>query len=193
VKPNTTRVQASHSLDGARVFSIPHIFQGGVMLDGVYVSGIAWLLFLANLRVLGPGNAVVVAMLGVAAAAATVVLGWAFWTCYADGVLTLRADQVIWERSWQRWKSTRHLATADIETVQIVQSRWASSKKRTVRGLEIKAGRRHIRLGWQLSWEERYWLAQEAKDFLAPFAPALRVSIALEASEAALQQGDLPQ
>jgi hypothetical protein len=152
MRPQTTQIQASRPSDGERAFAIPHIFQSGVMLDGVYMAGIAWLLFLANLRVLGTAeNGAVVAILGVAAALATGLLGRAYWVCFADGVLTLRADEVLWERSWKGWKSTRRLATADIDTVQIVASRWASSKKKTIRGLEIKAGRRHIRLGWELS------------------------------------------
>lgn len=85
-------------------------------------------------------------------------------------------------------KSTRRLATAEIEHIQTVASRWASSKKKTVRGLEIKAGKRHIRLGWQLNWEERDWLSQAAKEFLAPFAPALREAIALEKLEEECQE-----
>jgi hypothetical protein len=194
MKPKTTQIQDARPSDGERVFTIPHIFQGGVMLEGIYMAGIAWLLFLANLRVLGPeGNAELVAVLGVVAAVATGLLGWAFWTCFADGMLTLRADQVLWERRWKRWKSTRRLATAEIDDIQIVSSRWASSKKRNIRGLEIKAGRRRIRLGWQLSWEERYWLSQEARAFLAPFAPSLQETIALEQSEAEHEPGDMPR
>ncbi|MEP7187750.1 MAG: hypothetical protein ABI901_01010 [Roseiflexaceae bacterium] len=140
---------------------------------------------------LGAGaNGVVVAVLGVVAALATGVLGRACWECFADGVLTLRADEVRWERSWKRWKSTRSLATVDVDAVQIVASRWASSKKKIVRGLEIKAGRRRIRLEWQLSWEERYWLSQETEAFLAPFAPLLRETIALKQLEEE-REGDL--
>jgi hypothetical protein len=184
MRPQTTLIQASRPSDGEQTFAIPHIFQSGVMLDAVYMAGIAWLLFLANLRVLGTaGNGTIVAILGVVAALATGLLGRAYWACFADGVLTLRADEVLWERKWKLWKITRRLATAEIDTIQIVASGWASSKKKTIRGLEIKAGRRHIRLGWELSWEERYWLSQEIKAFLAPFAPALREAIALEQRE----------
>jgi len=71
------------------------------MLEGLYIFGFAWILFLANLRVLEPaGNSAVVAGLGVVAIVATGVLGHACWTCFADGVLTLRADQVVWQRTW---------------------------------------------------------------------------------------------
>jgi hypothetical protein len=180
--PQTTRIQELRPSEHERVFKIPHIFQLSVLLEGVYMAGIAWLLFLVNLRVVGrtENGMIIVVVLGVVAAVTVVLLGLALWTCFADGVLTLRADQVVLERSWRSWKNTRRLTTSEVDDIHIVPSRWRSRKKRTVLGVEIKAGRRHIRFGWELSWEEKYWLSQEARAFLAPFSPPLRETLALE-------------
>ncbi|MDZ4717282.1 MAG: hypothetical protein SH847_02330 [Roseiflexaceae bacterium] len=180
MKPIVTQIRTAHPSERELVFIIPHSFQGSVMLEGLYIFGFAWILFLANLRVLEPaGNSAVVAGLGVVAIVATGVLGHACWTCFADGVLTLRADQVVWERTWQHWKSTRRLTTLNIDAIQIIPSLWANSRKKTLHGIEIRAGRRYIRFGWYLSWEERYWLSQEAKAFLTAFAPSLQETKAM--------------
>jgi hypothetical protein len=80
-------------------------------------------------------------------------------------------------------KSTRRLVTAEVSAIQVVRSRWRSGKKRQAFGVEIEAGGRRIRFGWELSWEEKYWLAREAQDFLALFAPLLRETLALEKRE----------
>ncbi|MEP7187751.1 MAG: hypothetical protein ABI901_01015 [Roseiflexaceae bacterium] len=39
--PQTTQIEVTRRSDDERIFTIPHIFQGGVMLDGIYVAGIA--------------------------------------------------------------------------------------------------------------------------------------------------------
>jgi hypothetical protein len=182
MKPKTTQIQEQRLSDREWVFQIPHVFQGSVFLEGLYIAGVAWILFLANLRAIErtENGAVRVAVFGLAAAATVILFGRALWICFADSVLTLRAEEVVLERRWQNWKSARRLVTAEVDGVNIVVSRWRSNKKQTVRGLEIKAGRRRIRFGWELNWEEKYWLSQEAAEFLAPFSAPLRETLALE-------------
>jgi len=149
-----------------RVYRIPHRIDPGLILEGIYISGLSGILLAANLRV--AHRPLVIFLLGVAALAGLWRLARALWLSYSTRVLTLAAEEVTLERSLCGWNHVQQLPASEIGRVVIKRSRWSGGKQEIL-FLEFTAGDSRLRCGHDLTWEEKYWLCEEAKSFLPRF------------------------
>jgi hypothetical protein len=154
-------------------YHIPPRPDAALIIEGIYVLGLVALMLWISIQLQDPaGFPVVLSLLGVA----VLIGGWrvirVIWRCCSERVLTLGANEIILEHRLRGWRNVQRLTTSMIRDVRIQRSRW-SGRRKTILFLEFTTPSSSMRFGHDLSWDEKYWLGEEAKGFLRPFAPQL--------------------
>ena len=156
------------------IIHIPHRIDEGLLLEGIYVAGLAGLLTVAFLR--APHREQLVVALAVFGVCTLLGLAWlarGIWLSFSERQLILGDDEIALERRLYGWKSTQRLSTSGIREVAVRRSS-KSRRKKSIFFLEITADHSRLRLGHDLTWEENYHLCTAAEQFIQTHRPARR-------------------